>query len=44
VEVRTSLSWPKDFVQQQRRAGAGVGLGIEMRFGTDEFLARLVTF
>ena len=44
MEVRTSLSWPKDWVQQERRASIGVGFGLEMLFGTDEFLARPVTF
>jgi hypothetical protein len=44
MEVRTSLSWPKDLVQQERRSSLGVGLGLEVLFGTDEFLARPVTF
>jgi hypothetical protein len=44
MEARTSLSWPKDLFQQERRPSAGVGLGLEILFGTDEFLARPVTF
>jgi hypothetical protein len=44
LEVRTSLTWPKDDVEQERKATWGVGVGFEMFFGTDEFLARPVTF
>jgi hypothetical protein len=44
MEVRTSLSWPKDLVAQERRSSLGVGLGFEVLFGTDVFLARPVTF
>jgi hypothetical protein len=44
MEVRTSVSWPKDLPQQDRRVSPGVGMGFEMLFGTDEFLARPVTF
>lgn len=44
MEMRTSLSWPKDQVQQERRSSLGVGLGFEVLFGTDKFLARPVTF
>ena len=44
MELRTSVSWPKDLPQQERRLSPGVGMGFEMLFGTDEFLARPVTF
>jgi hypothetical protein len=44
MEVRSSISWPKDLPQQERRLSPGVGMGFEMLFGTDEFLARPVTF
>ena len=44
MELRTSVSWPKDFPEQHRKASAGFGVGFEMLFGTDEFLARPVTF
>lgn len=44
MELRTSVSWPKDLPQQDRRLSPGLGLGFEMLIGTDEFLARPVTF
>jgi len=44
MEVRTSLDWPKDFIWQHRSASVGVGVGFEMLLGTEEFLARPVTF
>ncbi len=44
MEVRTSLTWPKEEVDQPRKPSWGLGLGFEMFFGTDEFLARPVTF
>ncbi len=44
MEVRTSLDWPKDYVWQHRSASIGVGFGFEMLVGTEEFLARPVTF
>jgi hypothetical protein len=44
MELRSGLSWPKDFPWQHRKASVTVGLGFEMLFGTDEFLARPVTF
>jgi hypothetical protein len=44
LEVRTSLDWPKVFPYQHRSASFGVGVGFEMFFGTDQFLARPVTF
>jgi hypothetical protein len=44
MEVRTSVTWPREKIEQQRDASWGVGIGFEMFFGTDEFLARPVTF
>jgi hypothetical protein len=44
LEVRTSLDWPKDFPTQERKINPGVGVGFEIFFGTDEFLARPITF
>jgi hypothetical protein len=44
LEVRTSVDWPKDFVYQHRSHSFGVGMGFEMLIGTEEFLARPVTF
>jgi len=44
LETRVSLTWPKDLPEQQREATWGVGVGLEMFFGTGEFLARPVTF
>jgi hypothetical protein len=44
MEIRTSLTWPKEELDQPRAPSWGVGLGFEMFFGTDEFLARPVTF
>jgi hypothetical protein len=44
MELRTSLDWPRDFTWQRRPASVGVGIGFEMLFGTEQFLARPVTF
>lgn len=44
LETRLSLTFPKEFPEQAREATWGVGIGLEMFFGTDEFLARPVTF
>jgi hypothetical protein len=44
MELRTSLDWPKDFVWQHRSASVGIGFGFEMLIGTENFLARPVTF
>jgi hypothetical protein len=44
MEVRTSVDWPRDFIYQQRSASFGIGIGFEMLIGTEEFLARPVTF
>ena len=44
LETRVSLTFPKDDPWQSREANLGIGVGLEMFFGTDEFLARPVTF
>lgn len=44
LETRVSLTFPKDLPEQTREATWGVGVGLEMFFGTSEFLARPVTF
>ncbi len=44
IETRVSLTFPKDFPWQEREATFGVGVGLEMFFGTEQFLARPVTF
>jgi len=44
LETRLSLTFPKDQPWQTREATWGVGVGLEMFLGTDQFLARPVTF
>jgi hypothetical protein len=44
MEIRTSLTWPREELTQSRGPSWGLGLGFEMLFGTDDFLARPVTF
>ena len=44
METRVSLTFPRDELWQVREATWGVGVGFEMFFGTDDFLARPVTF
>lgn len=44
LETRVSLTFPREEVWQHREASLGVGVGLEMFFGTNEFLARPVTF
>ncbi|HET7810926.1 MAG TPA: hypothetical protein VFL16_10150 [Steroidobacteraceae bacterium] len=44
LETRLSLTFPKDEPWQAREATWGVGVGLEMFLGTDQFLARPVTF
>jgi hypothetical protein len=44
LELRSSLTWPKEDPNRPREPSWGVGFGFEMFFGTDEFLARPVTF
>jgi hypothetical protein len=44
LEIRTSITWPREKLEEQRSSNIGVGIGFEAFFGTDEFLARPVTF
>lgn len=44
LETRLSLTYPKEHPWEERKANWGVGIGLEMFFGTNEFLARPVTF
>ncbi len=44
MEIRSSLTWPREELSQPRKPSWGVGIGFEMLFGTDDFLARPVTF
>ncbi len=44
LEVRTSLEYPREQLYQSREPSWGVGVGFEMFFGRNEFLARPVTF
>jgi hypothetical protein len=44
LESRVSLTYPKEHPWEEREASWGVGVGLEMFFGTDSFLARPVTF
>lgn len=44
LEVRSSLTYPKDKPEQSRTPSWGLGMGFEMFFGAEEFLARPVTF
>ncbi len=44
LELRPSLTWPKDEPAQPRKASWGFGVGVEMFFGMDEFQGRPVTF
>ena len=44
LETRVSLTFPREEPWQAREANLGLGIGLEMFFGTDAFLARPVTF
>jgi len=44
LEVRPSVTWPKDQPEQPRKPSWGMGIGFEMFLGTDEFQARPATF
>jgi hypothetical protein len=44
LELRPSVTWPKDDPNQPRKASWGLGIGFEMSFGVDEFQARPITF
>jgi hypothetical protein len=43
MEVRTSLTWPKEERGAPRKPSWGLGIGCEVYFGTDEFSVRPVT-
>jgi hypothetical protein len=44
LETRVSCTFPREELTQDRITNWGVGIGFEMFFGTNEFLARPVTF
>jgi hypothetical protein len=44
LELRSSLTWPKEFSHQPRAPSWGCGIGLEIMFGGDTFLARPTTF
>lgn len=44
LEVRTSISWPREELDAPREASWGLGVGLEVFFGTEEFESRPVTF
>jgi hypothetical protein len=44
LETRLSCTFPRELITQERKASLGIGVGLEMFFGTNEFLARPVTF
>ncbi len=44
MEIRTSVTWPKDLPEQSRKPSWGVGMGFEMLFGSEQFRARPMTF
>ena len=44
LETRLSCTFPRELITQERKASFGIGVGLEMLFGTREFLARPVTF
>jgi hypothetical protein len=44
LETRVSCTFPREEISQERMTNWGVGIGFEMFFGTNEFLARPVTF
>lgn len=44
MELRSSVTWPKDVPGAARTPSWGVGVGVEMLFGTTQFQALPVTF
>jgi hypothetical protein len=44
LELRPSLTWPKEEPEETRSASWGFGIGLEMFFGEDEFQTRPATF
>ncbi len=44
LEIRPSVTWPKELPEETRKASWGLGIGVEMYFGDGEFQARPATF
>src|SRR5262245_33733842 len=44
LEVRPSVTWPKDVPQEARQASWGIGIGFEVLFGDERIQARPATF
>ena len=44
LELRTGVTWPRDVPEQAREPSWALGVGLEMFFGTEDFVARPVTF
>jgi len=44
METRTSLSWPRESLDESRKPSWGVGIGVQMYFGNEEFTGRPITF
>ena len=44
LELRPSVTWPKDQPNEPRKPSWGIGIGFEMMFGISDFQARPVTF
>jgi hypothetical protein len=44
LELRGSVSWPRERLEETRGTNWGMGIGFEIFFGTEEFLARPATF
>jgi hypothetical protein len=44
LELRPSVTWPKDRPEEPRKPSWGIGIGFEMMFGISDFQARPVTF
>jgi hypothetical protein len=44
LEIRPSVTWPKEELSEPRDTNWGLGIGFEMSFGDNEFQARPATF
>lgn len=44
LELRSSVSWPKELPTQARKPSFGVGIGLEMYFGREEFSSHPMMF
>ena len=44
LELRTGVTWPREELSQRREPSWALGVGLEVFFGTEEFVARPVTF